>query len=1078
MFKNLILSDEQKIAKVSLEGARAKFLNPDGTFKSGFDGCKNYLVSFGYTPDEAGTIASKVFGLQDAANVTKAGALIEPTVEMLEKSLLRKDIWDEDSDGAEPTDFENREQCMTTMIQDNGHDYGEASDICDKLGQDALWDDDDIFKNLDEHARAVLLQDAVNKARATEGIVLRVPIAIIAKICPSCADRMEKHNMKLLKIRVTDEDTALAKAIVQVSKEKDAKGHGSNKRGDRLGEKSEALSALAVTRGNIATEDTSRALSPRFDDRGAHAAAARSNEDAGKAYGQAALAARANNDPHHANFNSAEAAMHYSMGRIHRDAEAGKLDWNGYLDRVQSVNNDHYKAMEAQRAWAAPAIKEAAIQHHMASNELESDEFQTAHQKGEAMYNAERGIKKADGEHKTAQEREDDGGFFNYCVKEIAPMSGVSDPNALCAALHKKYLGRWPGADKSVEKAMRTEVANADGIVVAVVIHKSDGSRVTMGDVQIGKSISNCPACGQMPDKVQFQGDALKCGSCGKTSDMEEWDDDTGDTSGGGGGKATQPAAPTAPVQKAWKCKNCGASMSDAKVSGGAAVCPACGESNDEAYDMDSVDDDDVSKAKDALGHGSNKRGEESEEEKQSRMTVGTAITWAANRAPGTDAQIKALEGLRDSGMSVPKDIATINRAIKKLQSERIVIKVDQRPTEAERNQEIMERTKQEMEAVTPTHETAGQRVIGKTLKFMGALVGLTKASKPVVVRKDADASEFSSMDDCMSSLVTDQSMDPYEAKDICAQLGQSADWDDTDDFDFDLYKSRSGKPVAIGKALELTSAAHVAKAKDAVVVKSDDAESKYTEGGHFKGEAGTGERFDNAVKYMQAKGYSEDSAKRIAGSIAQHVGKTVSDSDAISAFVEKADDSHEVEKALELAKTFSGNTGAVNVSTGQADKVVCPNCGGTMDHTDNGVGGVFVCSACGWEAGDNLDNETTGPVDDSDPMAVIAAFAKAKDAGGHGSERRARAASALDALRNKYPVGTKVSVNDHDSYSGPATVIGHENNRLGMAMVSTDKGVYYAHETGPDNSVSKSGQKPAGLLGRMQNIVKSGGQV
>ena len=267
-----------------------------------------------------------------------------------------KDVWEGDDRGV--TAFESRESCLEDAIRNEGMSFDEASDRCDQLSENSDWDDDDVYKNMPEGFRAVVVQDILNKSRATGGEILRVPRDIIAKICPACAERMAKNNIKLLKIRVAAGDGELVAAIAKA-------------------------------------------------------------------------------------------------------------------------------------------------------------------------------------EHETAEQREDEGGFFRHCMSHIAQDYDEESRKALCATLHHKYLGRWPGADKKVEKS------------------------------------------------------------------------------------------------------------------------------------------------KDALGHGSNKRvdveGMKNEREvgpsynlldyaeREEPMSVKTALHWAATAGDDTQKQIQKLEGLRDSGMSVPKDIRTINAAITQL---------------------------------------------------------------------------------------------------------------------------------------------------------------------------------------------------------------------------------------------------------------------------------------------------------------------------------------------------------------------------------------------------------------------------
>lgn len=55
---------------------------------------------------------------------------------------------------------------------------------------------------------------------------------------------------------------------------------------------------------------------------------------------------------------------------------------------------------------------------------------------------------------------------------------------------------------------------------------------------------------------------------------------------------------------------------------------------------------------------------------------------------------------------------------------------------------------------------------------------------------------------------------------------------------------------------------------------KADKAKEKYvSEEGHFKGREGTGERWDNCVKYQMSKGKSKESAEKICGYIKSRKG-------------------------------------------------------------------------------------------------------------------------------------------------------------------------------------------------------------
>ena len=183
---------------------------------------------------------------QAAPAAVAAPAPAQPAEVVKAMSLLCKDIFEGDNRGI--TDFENREGCLASLIQDEGLSFDEAQDRCNELAASADWDDD-LYKSIDPAMGSVLISDVLNKARETGGEILRVPLAVIAKICPACGEKMSKSNLKVLKIRLTAEDAELRKAIMDatiqksdgdvigefVAKDKDAKGHGSEKRGTHGG---------------------------------------------------------------------------------------------------------------------------------------------------------------------------------------------------------------------------------------------------------------------------------------------------------------------------------------------------------------------------------------------------------------------------------------------------------------------------------------------------------------------------------------------------------------------------------------------------------------------------------------------------------------------------------------------------------------------------------------------------------------------------------------------------------------------------------------------------------------------------
>ena len=174
--------------------------------------------------------SAQVMGIDISEELAKKpDAAAEPGA--VEKSLavICKDIWEGDNRGI--TAFESREDCLNQMIGSEGMPYDEASDICDRLSENSDWDDDDVLKSQTPAERMAFVGGILQKSRTGGGEILRVSREVIAKICPSCGEKMVKNNLSVLKLRLTPADAELRKAIMEVSKAKDAKGHGSEKRG-------------------------------------------------------------------------------------------------------------------------------------------------------------------------------------------------------------------------------------------------------------------------------------------------------------------------------------------------------------------------------------------------------------------------------------------------------------------------------------------------------------------------------------------------------------------------------------------------------------------------------------------------------------------------------------------------------------------------------------------------------------------------------------------------------------------------------------------------------------------------------
>ena len=183
--------------------------------------------------------------VQQAAPVAAAApAPAQPAEVVKAMSVLCKDVFEGDNRGI--TDFENREQCLAESIQD-GMNFDEAQDRCNELAASADWDDD-LYKSIDPVMGAVLISDVLNKARETGGEILRVPLAVIAKICPSCGDKMAKSNLKVLKLRLTPADAELRKVIMEVSKSGTSEGvklSWETRRGNAVAESKKANAASA-----------------------------------------------------------------------------------------------------------------------------------------------------------------------------------------------------------------------------------------------------------------------------------------------------------------------------------------------------------------------------------------------------------------------------------------------------------------------------------------------------------------------------------------------------------------------------------------------------------------------------------------------------------------------------------------------------------------------------------------------------------------------------------------------------------------------------------------------------------------
>ena len=670
---------------------RQKYTDPvTGNFSGGFDGAVQYLEELGYSNTAARFMAERAFGQCDTTTVGKSLDPIQlakcwavmnaavARVEQLQKHIdgavtVAKDIYEGDGRGI--TDYERKEECMNAL-GNQGYDLGEAEDICQKLTDE--MSKSVIGKSLEPFEKEIIGRSILAKAMTDAGVVVRVPRDVIAKICPACGDKMAKANLKLLKVHLTKSDVELAKAIVaKFNPEQERDEHG---RWRKISS-SEVLPVGTDVRFNGKRgKVVSSGMVPASNGGGEVALheVEVTHRDGPRGFGGGMKPV-----PVEKPFRQ---QVNYSF--IHTQLPGGAPDKPA--DRTPDAWTERQRALGE----AANGAKQAELGRIMARHELESDEFRTREEKAQEIYDREN-VKKSDGaEHQTAEQREENGGFFTHCMGHIGQDYSTEDRKALCASLHHKYLGRWPVEDKSVAKAKDAlgHGSNKRGTAVAA---DSNGNKVhSIKEVHEGifsvthsNTLNGNRKLNDLYRKVDGKwqtGENHPTGTynSGLLREAPKHIADALDQHTGNA-KVDLPSHREYQMDEAIgyvfnKLKNDHSEGLKQQVLSEVA----------QKFNMDSEDvvrvkqyfaeeygwdlsTSDVGKAKDALGHGSNKHGEPSGEEKQPAMTAQGAINWAARQSGGTyQNQIRALEGLRDSGMSVPKDIKTINEAIGRLQQQ------------------------------------------------------------------------------------------------------------------------------------------------------------------------------------------------------------------------------------------------------------------------------------------------------------------------------------------------------------------------------------------------------------------------
>lgn len=86
-----------------------------------------------------------------------------------------------------------------------------------------------------------------------------------------------------------------------------------------------------------------------------------------------------------------------------------------------------------------------------------------------------------------AREAAEDPGFFEHCMQDIAPKSGVSDPEAFCAWLHQRVVGKWPGEHRGKAKEDDIQIRPEGHVLEAL---EPTGSRWRVRILRFGKSLN------------------------------------------------------------------------------------------------------------------------------------------------------------------------------------------------------------------------------------------------------------------------------------------------------------------------------------------------------------------------------------------------------------------------------------------------------------------------------------------------------------------------------------------------------------------------------------------------------------
>lgn len=70
----------------------------------------------------------------------------------------------------------------------------------------------------------------------------------------------------------------------------------------------------------------------------------------------------------------------------------------------------------------------------------------------------------------------EDPGFFTRCVAMMSKREGITDPNGLCAMIHQRALGRWPGEDPEKRKKVKK---SETGMIIGEVVKHMTSQKVS-----------------------------------------------------------------------------------------------------------------------------------------------------------------------------------------------------------------------------------------------------------------------------------------------------------------------------------------------------------------------------------------------------------------------------------------------------------------------------------------------------------------------------------------------------------------------------------------------------------------------